>query len=179
MDFGKKKRKRTQESTVTPTNFVIGDTVTQAEPDYTYDQLVSPFYATRCAPSRHVLVLQPPNVQRCGSARTLFSNFATVCQQLGRSPKHVMAFALDELGAVGSFLPDGALSLKGRFQIRHIETIIKAYVKEYVACKSCKGTSTVIERDHRITVVRCNDCFSKTTVPNTPVGGGKRVKNSN
>ena len=64
-------------------------------------------------------VMAPPQVYRVGSTRTCWSNFATICGQMNRTPDHVLSFFLVSAcvcacvracALVGSFLVCGRLS---------------------------------------------------------------------
>jgi translation initiation factor 2 subunit 2 len=48
--------------------------------------------------------MKPPQVQRAGSKKTAFTNFAEICRLLKREPKHVLQFLMAELGTTYVFL---------------------------------------------------------------------------
>ena len=70
-----------------------------------------------------------------------------------RQPKHLLLFLFAELGTSGAI--DGSNQLiikvimmmmmmimiriiKGRFQQKHIENVLRRYIKEYVTCHTCR-----------------------------------------
>ena len=53
---------------------------------------------------------------------------------------------LAELGTSGSLDAASRVTFKGRFQPKHIESIVRQYLKEYVLCKLCKSPDTKLTR---------------------------------
>ena len=88
----------------------------------------------------------PPNVQREGSKRTSFANIAEICKKLRRQPEHVIQFMFAELGTSGSVDGSGRLIIKGRFQQKQIENVLRRYIVEYVNCKTCKLPDTLLTK---------------------------------
>ena len=68
---------------------------------------------------------------------------------------------LAELGTSGSLDAASRVTFKGRFQPKHIESIVRQYLKEYVLCKLCKSPDTKLTRvsvlsfQRRLSVVPC------------------------
>ena len=56
--------------------------------------------------------------------------------RLHRQPKHLLAFLFAELGTTGALDGSNQLVMKGKFQQKHIENVLRRYIKEYVTCKS-------------------------------------------
>lgn len=116
------------------------------------------------AGEKRKFVMRPPNVARAGSKKTAFSNFADICKLLKRSPKHLLAFLLAELGTSGSIDGSDQLIIKGKFQQKHVESVLRKYIKEYVTCHTCKSAETVLEKDTRIYFLQCETCGSRCSV---------------
>ena len=74
--------------------------------------------------------IPPPNVQREGSKRTLFVNVEDICKRMHRSPEHVIQFMFSELGTSGSVDGSKRLVIKGRFQQKQIENVLRRYIGE-------------------------------------------------
>lgn len=72
--------------------------------------------------------IPPPQCLREGNRRTIFANIADICKRMKRSDDHVMQFLFAELGTSGSV--DGArrLVIKGRFQQKQIEHVLRRYI---------------------------------------------------
>lgn len=75
--------------------------------------------------------IPPPQCLREGNRRTIFANIADICKRMKRSDDHVMQFLFAELGTSGSV--DGArrLVIKGRFQQKQIENVLRRYIGMY------------------------------------------------
>ena len=69
-------------------------------------------------------------------ANLLFIYFFWRIFRLHRQPKHLLAFLFAELGTTGALDGSNQLVMKGKFQQKHIENVLRRYIKEYVTCKS-------------------------------------------
>ncbi|BCR91221.1 translation initiation factor eIF2 subunit beta [Aspergillus chevalieri] len=109
--------------------------------------------------------IPPPQCLREGNRRTIFANIADICKRMKRSDDHVMQFLFAELGTSGSV--DGArrLVIKGRFQQKQIEHVLRRYIVEYVTCKTCRSPDTELNKgENRLYFVTCNSCGSRRSV---------------
>lgn len=89
-------------------------------------------------------VMRPPQVLRVGTKKTSFANFTEICRTLHRfvdsmgklnrismkllpcrQPKHLLDFLLAELGTSGSVDGNSQLIIKGRFQPKQIENVLR------------------------------------------------------
>jgi len=155
-------------------------------PDYTYDQLLDLVFGIMreknpdlTAGEKKKFVMKPPQVARAGSKKTAFANFAEICRLLKRNPKHVLQFLLAELGTTGSIDGNNCLIIKGRFQQKHIESVLRKYIKEYVTCHTCRSSETELTKDTRLFFLQCQTCGSRCSVSAIKSGFhavvGKRV----
>nr|CAG4648139.1 EOG090X0AVX [Moina brachiata]SVE93186.1 EOG090X0AVX [Moina brachiata] len=108
------------------------------EGDYTYDELLNRVFnimreknPEMVAGEKKKFTMRPPQVVRIGTKKTSFANFSEICKMLHRQPKHVLAFLLAELGTSGSVDGNNQLIIKGRFQQKQMENVLRRYVKEY------------------------------------------------
>ncbi|ABW97967.1 eif2B (nucleomorph) [Hemiselmis andersenii] len=106
------------------------------------------------------LTLEPPKLGRDGTKKTIFLNFEKICKKLGREKEHLFFYISTELGTTASIQDSGALVLKGKFQPKGFENILRNYIKEYVLCGSCQSSCTILEKDTetRLIFLRCNRC---------------------
>ena len=103
-----------------------------------------------------------------------------------RQPEHVIAFMLAEMGTTGSVDGSGRLVIRGRFQQKQIENILRRYIGalcslvwldsiqgtnelwvdavEYVTCKTCKSPDTLLTKENRIYFMACESCGSRQSV---------------
>lgn len=115
--------------------------------------------------------------------------------------EHVMQFMLAEMGTTGNVGGDegSRLTLKGRFQQRQIEMVLRRYIGswhflaiislhtltvylvEYVTCKTCKSPETELQKENRLYFVQCHSCQSRRSVNTIKTGFqaqvGRRSKN--
>lgn len=149
---------------------------------YTYDFLISRAFSylntnnpelTQRPSKTH---LQPPQVVREGTRKTVVTNFANLCKELNRDVEHTMSFILNELCVDGSIDGTNRLILKGKFPPSAIESVARKYIYEYVMCQSCKGLETLIQKDKstRLSFMKCNLCQSCVSIK--PITAGFRAK---
>mmetsp|Transcript_34062 Transcript_34062/g.77678 ORF Transcript_34062/g.77678 Transcript_34062/m.77678 type:complete len:214 (+) Transcript_34062:76-717(+) len=106
-------------------------------------------------------VMKPPQVIRVGSKKVGWVNFGEICDLMKRPSEHVLQFVLSEFGTEGSVASEGQqLILKGRYQGKHIESLLRRYIKEFVTCEMCKSANTEMVRDSstRLYIVKCGNC---------------------
>jgi len=137
--------------------------------DYTYEEL-----ATRIFNMLHnsnpelaktkKYVMKPPQVCREGTKKTVWINFAEICTIMRRKPDHVLNYVLAELGTNGSVDGSQRLVIKGRFQPKGLENVLRHYISEYVACRTCKSPDTVMQKENRLYFLCCEACGSRRSV---------------
>jgi len=138
--------------------------------DYTYEELANRIYhlmhteIPSIGAGQKRTAIPPPSVGRDGAKKTVWSNFAEMCPALKRKPEHVLNYVLAELGTDGSVDGKHRLVIKGRFQPKQIETVIRHYISEYVACRTCKSPDTVLKKENRMHFVCCEACGSTRSV---------------
>merc|ERR1712025_155009 len=139
--------------------------------DYQYDELLQRVYdiikdknPEMVAGEKKKFVMRPPQVARVGSKKTAFANFTEIAKMLHRQPKHLLAFLFAELGTTGNLDGSNQLVMKGKFQQKHIEAVLRRYIKEYVTCHTCKSPDTILAKEGRLFFLQCMLCQSKTSV---------------
>ncbi|KAK9768544.1 translation initiation factor eIF-2 beta subunit [Basidiobolus ranarum] len=106
----------------------------------------------------------PPSIHRDGSKKTSFTNITDICKRMHRQPEHLIQFLFAELGTSGSVDGQGSLIIKGRFQQKQIENVLRRYIVEYVTCKTCKSPDTVLSKENRLFFLQCEACGSTRSV---------------
>jgi len=170
---------------------VTGDVVETwhgTDRDYTYAELLGRIMRTLHAQNpelssvggRKRYTIVPPSVHREGNKKTIFANVADICKRMHRQPEHVIAFLFAELGTTGSVDGEKRLVIKGRFQPKQLENVLRRYIVEYVTCKTCKSPDTILTKENRLYFMTCESCGSKRSVSAIKTGFqaqiGKRKK---
>ena len=75
--------------------------------------------------------IPPPQCLREGNRRTIFANISDIAKRMKRSDDHVMQFLFAELGTSGSVDGSKRLVIKGRFQQKQIENVLRRYIGEF------------------------------------------------
>ncbi|KAG7191790.1 translation initiation factor eIF-2 beta subunit [Scheffersomyces spartinae] len=116
--------------------------------------------------------IPPPVCQREGSKKTLFANVQEIAQVLQRNPEHLIQFLFAELGTSGSIDGEKRLVLKGKFQPKQMESVLRRYIIEYVTCKTCKSMNTELKREsgNRLHFLSCKVCGSTRSVSSIKTG---------
>ena len=76
--------------------------------------------------------IPPPQCLREGNKKTIFANIAEICKRMKRTDEHVMQFLFAELGTNGSVDGSRRLVIKGRFQQKQIENVLRRYIGRYI-----------------------------------------------
>lgn len=145
--------------------------------DYTYDELLTRVFnimreknPDMVSGKKQKFVMRPPQVVRIGTKKTSFANFTEICKTLHRQPKHLLDFLLAELGTSGSVDGNSQLIIKGKFQQKQIENVLRRYIKEYVTCHTCRSPDTILQKDTRLFFLQCETCGSRCSVASIKSG---------
>lgn len=146
------------------------------ERDYTYEELLTRVFDIMKAKNPDMVgdkkrfVMKPPQVVRVGTKKSSFVNFSDICRMLHRQPEHLLAFLLAELGTSGSIDGQNMLIIKGRFQQKQIENVLRRYIKEYVTCHTCRSSETILHKENRLFFLQCESCQSRCSVASIKSG---------
>lgn len=175
-DFGSKKKGSKKKKEKGETKNVQEESNWTPGPVYPYDLMITRVYEILESknPSlgeKHKYILKPPQIVRVGSKKVAWVNFSEICGIMKRPIDHVVQFVLAEFGTEGSVAgqatsrsegggADGQLILKGRYQPKHCESLLRKYIKEYVTCGMCKSADTQLRKDAstRLFLVECQNC---------------------
>jgi translation initiation factor 2 subunit 2 len=158
--------------------------LTEPDRDYRYEELLGRFYQAlyishpllgAAGTGKKRYTLAPPSVHREGNKRSIWANVAEICKKMHRQPEHVIQFLFAELGTSGSVDGQGNLVIKGRFQQKQIENVLRRYIVEYVTCKTCKSPDTLLDKDNRLYFVTCESCGSKRSVSAIKTGFSAQI----
>merc|ERR1739838_1109017 len=145
--------------------------------DYQYEELLQRVFGIMrdknpdmVAGEKKKFVMRPPQVVRVGSKKTAFANFSEIAKMLHRQPKHLLAFLFAELGTSGAIDGSNQLIMKGRFQQKHIENVLRRYIKEYVTCHTCRSPDTILNKETRLFFLQCMTCHSSCSVQTIKTG---------
>lgn len=107
-----------------------------------------------------------------GTKKTLWVNFQEICVMMKRNADHVFQFMMAELGTEGAIDGNKRLVIRGKFVPKYIESLLRKYIGEYVACQMCRSFNTSLTRDSvsRLFFVSCQDCGSSRSVSQIKAG---------
>jgi translation initiation factor 2 subunit 2 len=124
------------------------------------------------------LFIPLPRLGKDGTKKTVFLNFEEISIKLKRNKEHLFLFFSTELGVSSSLQEGGGLVLKGRFQPKGIENILKNYIKEYVLCGSCSSVQTILKKNNetRLFFMHCLKCDAWRSVNTIRAGFVAQLK---
>jgi translation initiation factor 2 subunit 2 len=100
-----------------------------------YDPLLSRFFALlaqknpdHASTGTRSYKIPPPQCLREGNKKTIFANLPEICKRMKRADEHVTAYLFAELGTSGSVDGSRRLVIKGRFQQKQIENVLRTYI---------------------------------------------------
>lgn len=109
-----------------------------AEKDLNYGQLLDRFYQILQDKNPDMMSgkvksykIPPPQCVREGNKKTIFANIAEICNRMERSDDHVTSYLFAELGTNGSVDASRRLVIKGRFQQKQIENVLRRYISTF------------------------------------------------
>lgn len=76
--------------------------------------------------------IPPPQCLREGNKKTIFANIQEITRRMKRSEEHVTAYLFAELGTNGSVDGSRRLVIKGRFQQKQIENVLRKYISTLI-----------------------------------------------
>lgn len=139
--------------------------------DYHYEEMLGRVFGIlrennpELAGEKHKTILKPPQVLREGTKKTVFVNFSELCKAMHRAPDHVITYLLAELGTSGSLDGQARLIVKGRFLPKVFEGILRRYINDYVICNMCKSADTLLHKENRLYILRCQAVRCASLVP--------------
>jgi translation initiation factor 2 subunit 2 len=180
IDFEQQLEQARLDDTNTTTSTPTEELSPQEASGFPYEQLLSRFFqilkknnpelaGDRSGPKFRI---PPPICQREGSKKTLFANVQDIATVLQRNPEHLIQFLFAELGTSGSIDGEKRLVLKGKFQPKQMESVLRRYIIEYVTCKTCKSMNTELKREsaNRLHFLSCKACGSTRSVSSIKTG---------
>lgn len=106
--------------------------------------------------------LPAPDLHRSGN-RTFFKNFKELADRCRRDPNHLLKFLNRELGTSGNI--DGPQAIfTGKFTYDQVKIKITTYVKEFVKCSECGKPDTILKKEQRHLILKCEACGAKHPV---------------
>ena len=113
---------------------------------------------------KSIIKLTPPECEKQGGARTVWTNFGLIVQELDKPLDHFKSFITSELGTTTSLSAKNALVLYGSYRPNNFESLIRSYVKKYCKCDSCGNHDTDVESAGSTDIVTCKYCGNTKSV---------------
>ena len=104
-----------------------------------------------------------PNVRKEGNV-TVYENFQSTLDRLGREQEHVLKFVQDELGTSAQIDESGRARLTGEFGQGRVEAVLDEYVDTYVICPECGLPDTNLVTEDGTETLHCEACGARTEV---------------
>ena len=105
----------------------------------------------------------PQIVSEIEGQKTIVKNFSEISAQLRRDPNHLAKYLFKEFAARGG-VQNGVLIIQTKVSRDAIQKKLETYIKEFVYCKTCGEPDTKLEKEDRITFMRCEACGARHAV---------------
>lgn len=133
-------------------------------PTYTYQELLNRLFENieDKEPTYIKNHLIMPIVHRIGSKKTCWLNFKNCCKSINKEEAIVKSFVINELTSDCNIDGNGNLLIKGIYNQKNIEMILRKFIINYVQCSICKSLETISRRDiaSRLSFLDCLSCKS-------------------
>ena len=151
-------------------------------PTYSYKDLLDRLYSNIDDNSSEFThkknILKMPIVQRMGLKKTGWINFKDCCLNLGKEQTHIQSFLINELSTECNIDSHGYLIIKGKYNNKNIETVLRKYIIDYAQCLICKSLETTTRRDvsSRLNFLDCTACKSTRVLQQINTAPKKQIK---
>ena len=105
----------------------------------------------------------PQPISHVSGKNTALKNFAQIAKISRRNESHLAKYLAKEL-AVPNHREGADLVLQGKFQNAFIEKRIVDYFREFVICHECGKPDTSLQKDGRLTTMKCEACGARRNV---------------
>jgi translation initiation factor 2 subunit 2 len=135
-------------------------------PNYTYEILLNQLYLNFQHNNINVVKtknsLKLPIVNRLGSKKTGWLNFKDCCASIGREQTSIINYLTGELSTEANMDGNGILVIRGIYNQKNIENLLRKFIINYVQCSVCKSLETNTRKDSnsRINFLECLACKS-------------------
>lgn len=106
-----------------------------------------------------------PEIRQEGNV-TVYENFQTTLDRLGRNEDHLLRELQNEVGTSAHIDESGRARLTGEFSQRRIEDAIEQYTDTFVRCSECGLPDTRLEREQGAVLLRCEACGARSPTSN-------------
>lgn len=96
---------------------------------------------------------------------TVYENFQTTVDALGRAENHLLKFLQSELGTSAHIDESGRARFTGNFRVSRVQDAIDTYVEDFVRCSECGLPDTRLVKEQGAPVLRCDACGALSSVP--------------
>jgi len=95
--------------------------------------------------------------------KTILTNLKKIADHLRREDTHILKYLLKTLATKGVFKGDRTI-LTRKIPSKQINQKIQQYTNEFVICKECGKPDTEIQKQDRMSFVKCLACGAKHSV---------------
>lgn len=152
-------------------------------PNYSYEMLLNQIYLNFQDNNINVVKtknsLKLPIVNRLGSKKTGWLNFKDCCSSIGREQTNIINYLTNELSTEANIDGNGILIIRGIYNQKNIENLLRKFIINYVQCSICKSLETHTRKDSntRITFLECSPCKSTRALQQITIINKCRSKN--
>lgn len=123
-----------------------------------YEKMLDRAYMSLPEAAKKLERFEMPKVESIiQGTKTIFKNFGQILKTIRREEKEVFKFITKELAAA-AVIEDGKVVFNGKFASEKIQSLIDAFIKEYVLCHECNRPDTNYEMHQGVRMLKCTAC---------------------
>lgn len=105
----------------------------------------------------------PQVVSEIEGQKTVVKNFLEISERLRRDGKHLAKYFFKEFASRGE-IQNNFLAIQKKASGDMLQKKLEAYIREFVYCKTCGEPDTKLEKEDRMTFMKCEACGSRRAV---------------
>jgi translation initiation factor 2 subunit 3 len=102
--------------------------------------------------------INPPECHKQGGARTIWTNFQLITEQLEKPIEHFKQFVSSEIGTNTSLTSQNELLLYGSYRPNNFENVVRSYLRKYCKCGGCGNFDVILEVSKNYDTITCKWC---------------------
>jgi translation initiation factor 2 subunit 2 len=134
-----------------------------------FEKMIDDVYTELGENETYDLVIPPPVIEK-STTKINWKNIKDFLKITKTPPDHLFSYIEkninEKISWFSNSMSDGLLIFNKKIKPSEISNIMIKYIKEFVICKNCNKSDTIMHKDSAIRKwkIKCNDCKSEYTL---------------
>ena len=134
-----------------------------------FEKMIDDVYTELGENETYDLVIPPPIIEK-STTKINWKNIKDFLKITKTPPDHLFSYIEkhinEKISWFSNSMSDGLLIFNKKIKPSEISNIMIKYIKEFVICKNCNNSDTIMQKDSTIRKwkIRCNKCKSEYTL---------------